>query len=378
VSVPGAENLDGTGTGIEYICQTGSPRSPLLIYMNGAGACDSGDTCDCQPDATGFCTNPNATTVEGFYDKATSDDGLPLNQSYYGSFTVGGSVMTEAAFVAPTSPFNQKWNIVYIPPTTGDAYLGNAVRQLTTSGGLTYTAHFVGYRNVQLDLSEISTLFPNPAKVAAWGVSGGGVGLTCSLGSFRATWLDTPMWMMNNAGLAYGTRDLMPLFPAATKLWGAWQPGPDGAIIPKTCPVIPTPASDGYSLEWVVKFDALAFPGVIKAFTDDYSDATVDTYACLFGATPNAAGSCASAVGSTLRDEFNDVIRNAPNFKVFYHTGTCHSERELDGNSLATSGLPPTCDFDMMRQPPGSPNGTHFNQWVNAWITASPTWVNVT
>ena len=80
---------------------------------------------------------------------------------------------------------------------------------------------------------------------------------------------------------------------------------------------------------------------------------------------------------STLIDEFNDVIRDAPNFKVFYHTGTCHSERESDSNSLVADGLPPSCNFDAMHQPADNPNGTYFNRWVNAWITHSPAWVNV-
>jgi len=380
LDVPGAENLDGSPTGIEYLCQTGSAHGPLLVYMDGAGACDSGDTCYCQPDASGSCTNPNATITSGFFDKATSDDGRTWAQTYFGgaNSTIGAG-SGAAAFAGPTSPFNRHWNIVYIPATTGDGYLGDKVRELTTSSGHTFAAHFVGYRNVQLFLREIGTLFPDPIKVAAWGASGGGVGLTCSLWSFRATWPGAPMWMMDNAGPAYGTDDLMPLVPAVASLYGAWVRGPGGEVIPETCPIIPTPGSGTYSLEWIVRFDALTFPDVIKAFTDDYSDYEADSAACLlFGAMPNAAGSCASAVTSTLVDEYNDVIRGASNFKVFYHTGICHIERESDNNSPATDGLPASCDYDLMRQPPDDPHGIHFNQWVNAWISDSPAWVNVT
>jgi hypothetical protein len=121
-----------------------------------------------------------------------------------------------------------------------------------------------------------------------------------------------------------------------------------------------------------VAYDAKTYPDVIKAFTDDYSDSAVDAFACFFGATADSSGSCASTVASTLTYEFNDVIRNAANFKVFYHTGTCHVERETDGNSLAADGSPATCNYDKMQQ-----HGAHFNDWVNAWITDSPTWANV-
>ena len=292
LDVPGAQNIDGSPTGIEYICQTGSPRAPLLIYLDGVGGCDSGDTCDCQPDASGLCTNPNTTIVMGFFDKANSDDGRTWAQTYFGgaSSVIGGGPSGTGAFVGPNSTVNQNWNIVYIPATTGDGYLGNKVRQLTTSSGRTYAAHFVGYRNIQLDLGEIRALFPSPRKVAAWGISGGGVGLTCSLGSFRASWPDAPMWMMDNSGPAYGTRDLMPLVPAVANLYGAWQRGPNGAVIPLTCPIIPNVGSPDWSLEWVLAYDAAAFPYVTKAFTDDYSDYAVDGFACLFGATPIPAG----------------------------------------------------------------------------------------
>ena len=375
VSVAGTANLDGSPTGIEYSCQTGSPRGPLLVYMGGGGFCGSGDTCDCQPDASGACTNPNADISIGFFNKATSDDGRTWAQTYFGgtpSKTIGDGPSGRGAFAGPTSPFKQNWNIVYIAPSTGDGYLGDKVRQLTTSSGHTSTAHFVGYQNVQRDLAEIHALFTNPSKVAVWGGSSGGVGLTCSLGSFRTKWPNTRMWMMDNAGPALGTRGLMPGFPSVAKLWGAWQPGPDGSVIPETCPVIPDVGSRDWSLEWVAAYDAKTYPDVIKALADDYSDGVISHYACVFGATPDSQGSCASATASTLIDEFNDVIRGAANFKVFYHTGICHTERESNGNSPPVDGLPPSCDFDKMHQ-----GGAHFNDWVNAWITDSPTWVNV-
>jgi len=376
VSVDGAVNIDGSPTGIEYLCQTGSARGPLLVYMDGEGGCASGDSCYCQPGASGLCTNPNATITTGFFNKPTSDDGRTWAETYFGgaSATIGagGAGLRAAAFAGPTSPFNQGWNIVYIPATTGDGFMGDKVRQLTTSTGYTYTAHFVGYRNVQLDLSKIQALFRSPSKVVTWGVSGGGVGLMCSLGSFRATWPNAPMWMMDNSGPAYGTRDLMPLVPSFTNLYGAWKQAPDGGMIRETCPVIPNVGSRDWSLERVLAYDAKTYPDVIKAYTDDYSDSTVDAFACFFGATPDPSGSCASTVASTLTDEFNDVIRNAPNFKVFYHTGTCHIEREVDGNSPGTDGSPPTCDYDLMQQ-----DGVHLNDWVNAWMTDSPAWVNI-
>src|SRR5579864_6696625 len=76
VYVAGTENLDGSETGFEYLCQTSSPNSPLLVYMEAGGACWTGDNCDCQPDSLGLCTNPNSTIFENFFNQSTADDGL--------------------------------------------------------------------------------------------------------------------------------------------------------------------------------------------------------------------------------------------------------------------------------------------------------------
>jgi len=166
VYVAGAENLNGSETGFEYLCQTGSATGRLLIYVDGGGGCWTGDSCDCQPDSNGLCTNPNSTISHSFFNQSTSDDGLRWAQTYWGGGVGAGNPDLStpgawaAAFAGPTSPFNQNWNIVFIPYVTGDAHMGNTVQKLTTSGGNTYSVHFMGYRNVTNDLAVIASLFP--------------------------------------------------------------------------------------------------------------------------------------------------------------------------------------------------------------------------
>src|SRR5215469_12180570 len=84
VYVAGAVNLDGSETGFEYLCQTGSTTGPLLFYLEGSGACWTGDNCDCQPNSVGVCTNPNSTNAAGFFNQSTSDDGLTWAQTFWG------------------------------------------------------------------------------------------------------------------------------------------------------------------------------------------------------------------------------------------------------------------------------------------------------
>ena len=379
VSVPGTENLDGSETGFEYLCQTGSPNSPLLVYLESGGACWTADNCYCQPDAFGQC-RPSAEIQTGFFNLSTSDDGLRWSQTYWGgdsgkmSKIVGGGGPIGAAFVGPTSPFNQAWNIVLIPYSTGDAFMGDTVRKFTTSLGISYTAHFRGYRNVRRDLELLGPLFPSPSKVAIWGASGGGIGADCNLSQFRTRWPGASIWELNNAGPPFAASDGIPLIPTVGAIWGAWKQNPRGTPVGLTCPII-IPQGATWSLQSVTAYNATKLPSVRKAFSDDYSGATSNEFACLLGAIPDLKGNCEAAYVATLNSMYQ-LVRNATNYRVFLHTGTCHSDREDDANSPAhqppLGHNPPSCDFDNMRQ-----SGVYFRDWVKAWITDSPAWVNV-
>jgi len=373
VDVQGTESLDGTGTGIQYICLNGFVNGPLLIHIEGSAACFNGDTCDCQPDAYGNCLGQNSTIAYNHLDVIESFNGQRFGQENSPNVSVTLFGQT-AAYAGPTSPFTggngTPFNFVMIPSTTGDAFMGNTVQNYTTSDGRAVVAHHVGYKNVTLDLLAIKRLFPNPSKVVVWGNSSGAVGADCNLLKFRLAWPVAGMWEMNSAGPSYGADNLMPLVSSVARTWGAWRPGPNNAIVELTCPILPG-GSPHWNVEWVKSFNAVALSDVRKAFTDDYFDQTAQFFACLFGAAVDPDGTCTSAVTSTLKDEFADVISNAPNYKVYYHSGICHTEREADGNTVA-GGSDPSCDYDNMQQ-----GGVYFHDWVNAWINNGPEWVNI-
>lgn len=91
---------------------------------------------------------------------------------------------------------------------------------------------------------------------------------------------------------------------------------------------------------------------------------------------PDPDGSCKTTVANTLKDEFQDVISTVSNYKVYYHTGICHREREIDGNTVA-NGSDPSCDWDVTPTSGMVQDGIAFHDWVDAWIHNSPAWINV-
>jgi hypothetical protein len=374
LDVAGTECLDGSRTGIQYVCQAGT-SAPLVIDVDSGGACWDAATCQCVPDAVGNCTLGFPLEANAF-GRAASFDGLPRAQSFWGQ---------AAAFSGPTSPFNQDWNIVQIPYCTGDAHSGNADRTYT-SGSLTVHAHHHGYKNVALDLAVIKSLFPAPSRVAVWGGSAGGYGVACNLSQFVNAYPGVQMAELQNA---YAPFDSVatPLMPTVGRNWGAWRPNKDGSVEALTCPIaIPPGTPNAWSELALVNYNHLNFPNVRKAWTDDYSDAMIDAFACALGATPDANGSCAAAVTALLNEGYG-LVGDDPSYRVFFHAGICHSERDSDGNFAA--GGDPACDYDNMIQAPkanqkyvddckADTNQKCFRDWVRGWAGVSGySWENV-
>jgi hypothetical protein len=417
VYVPGSVCLDGTPTGFSYACSAAlGPRAPLLIYFESGGGCWDADTCDCQysyasclDNAPWCCTNmANVAFTTNHYGIENSCDGQPYGAckgaADSGVYALNGDIGQEAAFNSSTSGFNttggsgsgglNHWNMVNIHYCTADVHMGGGETYTWTSNlGNTYTATFNGYNNAVLDITRIQSLFPKASKVALWGSSAGGSGVTCN------------MQQVANAfpQLGYAFADanapidsqFSPGFPAVFEKWGAVKPGKDGRVIGLTCP-IPDGSMGPYGTDLVAQSNVQRLPQVRQALSEDYSDSTMDFFYCLMGAPQNAQGSCASSLTASMLDTLADSIGpNNPTYKVFYHTGLCHAEREADTNGLqcvsgpnayfgcvcpagatscddvahcgaGTSACavdPGNCNYDTMVQ-----NGVHLNDWVRAWL----------
>jgi hypothetical protein len=381
--VTGTRCLNGTATGFSYRCfSTVGANGPLVINFDGGGACFDGDSCDCGP-------NNNACPANLERNHFTATDAA----------TVVPAVFAQANYSGSTSGFNQSWNQVFIPYCTGDVHAGYKVQTYTKSGGGKLTAYHYGYNNVGLDLAQLGSLFPTPAKVALWGSSAGGLGTDCNLGAIRQKWPNAKMYEMNDGAAPFVDAEEAFLATAGNSgVWGIYYdcsqylceniPQPpyqmchtSYGVCHYTCPF--NNYQDSYDLlpSWDTKlhlmWNSSQYTTVFKALTDDYSDATMNLFSNLFDCADSygqAHGDnpCATEPSKSMNADYTYGLvidtagHRAPNYKVFFHTGACHAERESNGN-------PAGCNYDDMTQA-----GVRFNSWVRGWLGMSGfTWNDV-
>jgi hypothetical protein len=343
MGVAGTECLDGSATGFVYRCFH-SATAPLVINMDGGGACgwpmpvlgmnSAGDTCQCGADTDG---------VAGFNAACPPQ----LQTNHFGPSDITGyvdQIFAEALYSGPTSPFNTSWNQVFIPYCTGDVHTGNAVVALPLTGGGVYSAHFKGYSNVTLDIPQIVSLFPAPSKIAIWGSSAGALGSDCNLPKFRAansTWRSVPMYEMNNSGAPLEP-GFDPQTSSVAQAWGVWQQLGTVTVTAYICNPYPNCSYQQVaSYPYVGNNTCGAYSGaglgswtgatntqynllnpetasIYKGMTDSYSDATMNLFAGLMGATTYAG----TEPQNTLNDTMSYYIDGSHGINAFSFSGT--------------------------------------------------------
>ncbi len=120
----------------------------LLVYFQGGGTCWSLETC-----APG----------SGWYDDEVSERDAPVFS--------GGMLNLDH----PENPFRD-YTIVFIPPCTGDNYLGDNVQTYPGADGESLTIYHRGFVNANAALEWAYTNVPQPDSVFVTGCSAGSVG----------------------------------------------------------------------------------------------------------------------------------------------------------------------------------------------------------
>ncbi|MBA3067302.1 MAG: hypothetical protein FP825_02330 [Hyphomonas sp.] len=146
---PGGDTLCATGTPYTFHVREGD-ASRVMIFLNGGGACWSGDLCDPSGGAGAYTPFAemdanNPATKGGAFDAAN-----------------------------PENPF-AGWTQVFVSYCTGDAHLGAKDIDYTTSAGQALTIHHRGKANVQSALDWVYANYPAPSRVFVGGGSAGAI-----------------------------------------------------------------------------------------------------------------------------------------------------------------------------------------------------------
>ncbi len=196
VPIEGARCANGSATGIGVRLVPGSRQ--LYIYMEGGGACTTGD--NCWGNGPGGAANVNGYGATEF-----------ARESKLTSFAfLDTSTGTRNPFV--------DMNMVMIPYCTGDGHSGNAVRALTVGTG-TRDTHFVGANNMRLALERLAATFPTLDQVWLMGTSAGGAGATFNYSAVRAALRTQVHSIIDSAPGFFDPSD-----PAKWSIWGTQAP----------------------------------------------------------------------------------------------------------------------------------------------------------
>jgi hypothetical protein len=397
-SVAGTECLNGSPSGFDYLCQAaeGAP-APLVVYFDGGGACWDGNTCDCRPCVAEDSRPECAGVPPGVCSSGYIAESSPGYERAGAGLSFSDSLQGYTLFTSVNSPFRTSWNYAFIAYCTGDLHAGNAAQSYTTTDhrqgyacfvdsdcrdpmtgasgpagsceagfckDVTYSVKHKGYANAAKILDRIAALFPAPAKVAAFS----GYGVDCNLKQVRERYPEVRMYEMNTSGPPINPR-YMKDFLADTISWGGFHFASDGTVISDTCPIESPDSILAWSPISFSYYNQIHFPDVRKAAAISRFDQELGAFACAWGATPDAGGSCQWVVADSISDLFTSYLvsrQKSFNYKIYAATTDCHGFDAFDPSGH--------CDFDTIKE-----NGVKFSDWVNAWMEQpSPVqWKNV-
>jgi hypothetical protein len=177
LDVAGSRCGNGAPTGIAVNIRPGAQR--LVVFLEGGGACDSGQTCWVQPTA----------------DHIASGYGV----QQLGSDPVLGLSIFDRDDA--DNPFADA-SYVLVPYCTGDLHAGNGIAVYEVNGQPTVTYHY-GAHNLDLYLRKLGGSFPAVDHVWLVGQSAGGFG-TLFNQSFVASAFGVPTDVIDDSGPGIG------------------------------------------------------------------------------------------------------------------------------------------------------------------------------
>ena len=146
---PGGDTLCATGMPYNFHVRPGD-ASRVMIFLNGGGACWSGELCD------------PSLGLNAYTPFAEMDSNQPATKA--GAFDLSN----------PENPFTG-WTQVFVSYCTGDAHLGGRDVTYPKQAGGGITIHHRGKANVQSALDWVYENYPAPGRIFVGGGSAGAI-----------------------------------------------------------------------------------------------------------------------------------------------------------------------------------------------------------
>ncbi|MFN4184908.1 MAG: pectin acetylesterase-family hydrolase [Hyphomonas sp.] len=295
---PGGDTLCATGTPFRFHVREGDP-SRVMLFLNGGGACWSGNLCD-------LATEPTPYTP--FADMASNDPEL-----LKGVFDSAN----------PANPF-AGWTQVFVPYCTGDSHLGSRDVTYTTTAGTETVIHHRGKANVQAALDWLYVNRPEAERIFVSGGSAGAIASPYYAGVVADHYPQADIAQLADGSGAYRAAGIAGVLEA----WGAFDDAPDW-------PELSTIDRSMATTEDFFRVIAARYPQIRLARFDNVDDEVQQGFLSLLGS--------GEPVRALLAANNADLARDIPSIRTFSAKGKAHTalrfgvfySNEIDGVKLS-------------------------------------------
>lgn len=282
---PGGETLCATGTPFRFHVRQGH-ADRVMIFLNGGGACWSGDLCDLSTGANPYTPFSEDDVNDPKYLSGVFEDGKRDN------------------------PFSG-WTQIFVPYCTGDAHLGSGDVTYTTSAGPEAIIHHRGKANVQAALDWVYANRPSASRIFVTGGSAGAIASPYYAGLLAEHYPDADIAQLADGSGGYRT----PAISGVLETWGAFEgvpAWPEFSLIDHTAA----------STEDFFRVTAARHPQVQLARFDHVDDQVQQDFLALLGT--------AEPVRKLQAANNADLVRDIPGIRIFSSRGDAHTALRQD------------------------------------------------
>lgn len=290
---PGGDTLCAAGTPYSFHVR-GGDASRVMIFLNGGGACWSGDLCDPSGGANAYTPFAemdanNPARMGGVFDAAN-----------------------------PENPFTG-WTQVFVSYCTGDSHLGDRDAIYITSAGKAVPIHHRGKANVQSALDWVYANYPQPSRVFVGGGSAGAIASPYYAGVVADHYPQAEIVQYGGGAGGYRAGAV----PGLLETWGTFTNMPDW------------PELSGFDRATFTTGDfyrvtAMRYRGMRMHQFNNVDDDVQQMFLALMGVS--------DPVRALMHANLDELAKDIPNFRSYSASGKDHTLLRYDRLYTTTTG----------------------------------------